>query len=250
LPKLRFENANYDCVGQNVEIIILENKTVVVGVCGGIAAYKAALVVSKLKKSGADVHVMLAKTTAEFVIPLVFETISQNSVVSEIVHMKHFEIEHISLAQTVAVVIIVPATANIINKVASGIADDIISATIMATKAPVIFAMAINNMYENPAVQNSIKTLSGLGYSFIEPVYDSLMCGTEGCDSLADVDDIVEAVIAKIFYTQDFKGKKILVTAGSTREYIDAVRFISNPLAAKWVMLWQRRRRIAVQRLR
>lgn len=214
---------------------MLENRTVVVGVCGGIAAYKAAAVVSRLKKTGANVRVMMTEAAAKFVTPLTFETISQNAVASAMFDMKRtFEIEHISLAQAADAVIIVPATANIIGKAAAGIADDIVSATIMATKAPVIFAPAMNNnMYENPVVQKNIETLSNLGYSFVEPAYGQLACGTEGRGRLAEADDIVEAVVAKICYSQDFKGKKVLVTAGPTHEYIDAVRFISNPSSGK-----------------
>jgi len=214
---------------------MLKDKTVVVGICGGIAAYKAADLVSRLKKLRANVHVIMTKSACEFITPLTLQSLSQNYVVSDMFQEpRTWEIEHISLAQKADLFVIVPATANIIGKVAAGIADDMLSTTIMATKSPVIFAPAMNcNMYENPIVQENIKKLEQLGYLFVEPSYGRLACGDIGKGRLAEINDIVEKILQTIAFPKDMKGLRVLVTAGPTREVLDPVRFITNYSSGK-----------------
>lgn len=214
---------------------MLKGKTIVIGVCGGIAAYKAADLISKLKKLHANVHVIMTRSACEFVQPLTFQSLSQNYVVSDMfAEPRTWDIEHISLAKKGDLFVVIPATANIIGKVANGIADDMLSTTIMATKSPVMFAPAMNsNMYENPIVQSNIKRLMDLNYLFVEPASGRLACGDEGRGKLADVEDIVHAILLNIAYPKDLKGLNILVTAGPTQENIDPVRFITNHSSGK-----------------
>jgi phosphopantothenoylcysteine decarboxylase/phosphopantothenate--cysteine ligase len=212
-----------------------EQKTVVIGVTGGIAAYKALDLVSKLKKLNFNVHVIMTKSSTEFVNPLSFQSLSQNFVITDMFeNPKTWDIEHISLAKKADIMIICPATVNIIGKVANGIADDMLSTTIMATKAPVIFAPAANsNMYLNPIVQNNIEKLKNYGYEFIEPDSGRLACGDEGKGKLANVDVILENIKSVLYDIKDLKGKKVLVTAGPTISFIDPVRFITNKSSGK-----------------
>ena len=213
---------------------MLHNKTIVIGVTGGIAAYKACDVVSKLRKRGASVYVIMTEAASKFVAPLTFQTLSNHFVVSDMfAEQKTWEVEHISLAKKADLMVIVPATADIIGKLATGIADDMLTTTAMACRAPVMLAPAMNTgMYHNPIVQENIRKLTTLGYPFIEPVCGMLACGDEGEGKLADVDTIVEA-IASFAIPQDLKGKRILVTAGPTRELIDPVRYITNRSSGK-----------------
>ena len=208
---------------------------VVLGVTGGIAVYKALDIVSILKKKNIDVHVIMTKAATEFVTPLSFQSLSQNMVVTDMfAEPKVFEIQHISLAQKADVMLIAPATANIIGKVANGIADDMLSTTIMATKAKVIFAPAMNtNMYENVIVQENIKKLKALGYEFIEPASGRLACGDIGTGKLQKTEIIAEKVLMELYDKKDLVNKKIIVTAGPTRANIDPVRFISNNSTGK-----------------
>jgi phosphopantothenoylcysteine decarboxylase/phosphopantothenate--cysteine ligase len=175
---------------------MLKNKNVVVGVTGGIAAYKAAEVISRLKREGANVNVIMTKNAQEFITPLTLQTLSQNMVITDMfAEVKTWEVEHISLAKKADIFLIVPATANIIGKVANGIADDMLSSTIMATKSPVVFAAAMNvNMYENRIVQDNIEKLQRYGYHFIEPEVGMLACGDEAKGRLAKPEKIVEYV--------------------------------------------------------
>jgi len=244
---------------------VLQKKTVVVGVCGGIAVYKAVEIVSRLRKLGADVHVIMTENASKFVAPLTFQTISHNPVVIDMfAKPDHWDIEHISLAQKADVFLIAPATANVIGKVAGGIADDMLTTTIMATKAPVVFAPAMNhNMYENIIVQRNIESLKSAGYIFIEPDQGLMACGTYGRGRLPEPETIVQAVVnvlagkkdistAEISCNNacdtdvasdianghgkmnlDMKGLKVLVTAGPTIEPIDPVRFITNRSSGK-----------------
>lgn len=213
---------------------MLHNKTIVIGVTGGIAAYKACDVVSKLRKRGASVYVIMTEAASKFVAPLTFQTLSNHFVVSDMfAEQKTWEVEHISLAKKADLMVIVPATADIIGKLAAGIADDMLTTTAMACRAPVMLAPAMNTgMYHNPIVQENIRKLTTLGYPVIEPVCGMLACGDEGEGKLADVDTIVEA-IASFAVPQDLKGKRILVTAGPTRELIDPVRYITNRSSGK-----------------
>lgn len=210
-------------------------KTVVVGVCGGIAAYKALDVVSQLKKKGFNVHVIMTKSAAEFVTPLSFQALSQNLVVTDMfAEPKAFEIQHISLAKKADLMLIVPATANIIGKVANGIADDMLSTTIMATIAPVVFAPAMNtNMYNNKIVKENIKKLKKLDYSFISPESGRLACGDVGEGKLADTKLIANITYSLLYDIKDMTNKRVLVTAGPTISSIDPVRFISNRSTGK-----------------
>lgn len=213
----------------------LNNVKIAVGVTGCIAAYKACEIVSRLKKLGADVTVVMTKSATEFVAPLTFGTLSQNKVIYDMFEMPDYsKVEHISLASEADVFLICPATANIIGKVASGIADDFLSTTIMATKAPVAFAPAMNsNMYENPIVQSNISKLKGYGYHFIEPDEGFLACGTSGKGRLPEYDKIISKVESIAYKNKDLKGKKVLVSAGPTQEKIDPVRFLSNHSTGK-----------------
>ncbi|MBX4259095.1 bifunctional phosphopantothenoylcysteine decarboxylase/phosphopantothenate--cysteine ligase CoaBC [Clostridium estertheticum] len=210
-------------------------KTVVFGVTGGIAVYKALDVISRLKKENVDVHVIMTKAALKFVNPISFQSLSQNMVIHDMFEEpKAWEIQHISLAKKADLFVVVPATANIIGKIANGIADDMITTTIMATKAPVIFAPAMNvNMYNNPIVQGNIQKLKGFGYEFIAPVSGRLACGDIGEGKLAQTEDIFEVIMSKLYPIKDMIGTKVLVTAGPTIAPIDPVRFITNRSTGK-----------------
>ena len=211
-------------------------KCVVIGVTGGIAVYKALDIISALKKKDIDVRVIMTESATKFVNPITFQSLSNNAVaVDTFQEIKVHEIQHISLAQRADLMLIAPATANIIGKVANGIADDMLSTTIMACKSKVIFAPAMNtNMYENRIVQDNIEKLKGYGYGFIEPGSGRLACGDIGVGKLADVSDIVERVLVELENKeQDLIGKKVLISAGPTIAPIDPVRFITNRSTGK-----------------
>ena len=212
-----------------------KEKCVVLGVTGGIAVYKALDIASALRKKNIEVRVIMTKSATEFVAPLTFQSISQNFVVTDMFdEPKAWEIQHISLAQKADCILVAPATANIIGKVANGIADDMLSTTIMACKSKVIFAPAMNtNMYENPIVQSNIEKLKSLGYEFIEPDSGRLACGDTGKGKLPKPEVIVERVLTELNDKKDLKGKKVLISAGPTRSDIDPVRFISNRSTGK-----------------
>ena len=212
-----------------------DKKCVVVGVSGGVAVYKALDVISRLRKKDVEVHVIMTKSATEFVTPLSFQSLSQNMVITDMfAEPKAWEIQHISLAKKADLMLIVPATANIIGKVANGIADDMLSTTIMATKAPVVFCPAMNtNMYENPIVQRNISLLNELGYEFIEPASGRLACGDEGKGKLQDTEIIAEETLRRLHSTKDLLGKKVVVTAGPTMVPIDPVRILTNRSSGK-----------------
>lgn len=212
------------------------SKCVVIGVTGGIAVYKALDVISALRKKDIEVHVIMTESASKFVNPLTFQSISQNMVVTDMfAEPKAWEIQHISLAQKADLMLIAPATANVIGKISNGIADDMLSTTVMATKAKVLIAPAMNtNMYQNPIVQNNISKLKDFGYKFIEPASGRLACGDIGIGKLADVNTIVERVIEELEdKEQDLLGKKVLVSAGPTIAPIDPVRYITNKSTGK-----------------
>lgn len=213
---------------------MLKDKNIVLGVTGGIAVYKAVDVVSRLKKLGANVDVIMTESAKEFVTPLTFQSLSQNHVNIDIFNEpKAWNIEHISLANRADLFLIVPATANVIGKVANGISDDMLSTTIMATRAKVVFAPAMNtNMYTNPIFEENMKKLKNLDYEFIEPASGRLACGDYGKGKLADTIDIVDYVV-DIFKSKDLIGKKILITAGATIEPLDPVRYMTNYSSGK-----------------
>jgi phosphopantothenoylcysteine decarboxylase/phosphopantothenate--cysteine ligase len=210
-------------------------KNVVIGVTGGIAAYKALEVVSALKKLGIEVDVAMSASAQEFVRPLSFQSLSQNPVLTDMfMEPKTWEIAHISLAKKADVFAIVPATANIIGKIAGGIADDFITTSIMATEAKKLIAPAMNTkMFGNPIVQENIAKLKSLGYSFTMPGSGRLACGDVGEGKLANVQDIVDDILRLLYPKNDFQGKKVLVTAGGTVAPIDPVRLISNRSSGK-----------------
>ncbi|WP_195335734.1 bifunctional phosphopantothenoylcysteine decarboxylase/phosphopantothenate--cysteine ligase CoaBC [Paraclostridium bifermentans] len=214
---------------------MLKDKTVVIGVCGGIAVYKACDLVSKLKKTGVNVHVIMTKSATEFVAPLTFQTLSQNYVVEDMFESpKTWDVEHISLAKKADVFVLAPATANVIGKVANGIADDMLTTTIMATKAKVLIAPAMNtNMYENPVVQRNMQTLKDLDYKFVEPESGRLACGDIGSGKLASVDTIFNSIIELLEIKKDLEGTSMIITAGPTVESIDPVRYITNRSTGK-----------------
>ena len=180
-----------------------EKKRVVIGVTGGIAVYKALDIISALRKQDVEIKVIMTESAKQFVTPLAFQSLSQNMVITDMfAEPKAWEIQHIALAQWADIMLIAPATANIIGKVANGIADDMLSTSIMATEAKVIFAPAMNTkMYENKIVQDNINKLKGYGYSFIEPASGRLACGDIGKGKLANVSDIVDRVLICLLYT-------------------------------------------------
>ena len=214
---------------------MLKDKTVVIGVSGGIAVYKTLDVVSRLRKLGVNVNVIMTKSATEFVTPLSFQSLSQNYVVCDMFEdPKTWDVEHISLAKRADVFLIAPATANVIGKIANGIADDMLTTTVMATKAKVLIAPAMNtNMYENPILQRNINTLKELGYNFVDPESGRLACGDTGKGKLASPETIVDEVVKLLSKGQDLKGKSIIVTAGPTVESIDPMRYITNRSTGK-----------------
>lgn len=209
-------------------------KTVVLGVTGGIAAYKACDLVSRLHKKGINIRIIMTEHACEFVQPLTFEVLSGNRVVTDMFNRDFpWEVEHISLAKAADVFAVVPATANILGKYAHGIADDMLSTTLLATRAPVLFAPAMNtNMYEHPAVQENIATLKQRGCLFVEPASGHLACGDTGKGKLADVETIEQAILDALT-EKDMEGMHVTVTAGPTREAMDPVRFLSNHSTGK-----------------
>ena len=217
---------------------MLSNKTIIVGVTGGIAAYKACDVVSKLKKLNANIHVIMTESACEFVKPMTFQTLSNNFVINDMFkEPKTWEVEHIELAKRADAFLIVPATANFIGKLAAGIADDMLTTTVMATRAPVIIVPAMNtNMYTNRIVQANMDKLEDLGYRFIDPASGRLACGDIGAGKLADVDDILAFIVdffEKESEAKDLAGRRIMISAGPTIEAIDPVRYITNRSSGK-----------------
>jgi len=204
------------------------------GVTGGIAAYKAAEFVRLLVKQEARVHVVMTQNAQKFVTPLTFQTLSGNQVVTDpFALIEETQIGHIALADLAELIVILPASANIIGKIANGIADDFLTTMVMASKAPVLFAPSMNvNMWENKALQKNIETLSDRGYHFMEPGEGELACHWYGKGRLAELSDVLERM-EDILSQKDLKGEKILVTAGPTQEAIDPVRFITNHSSGK-----------------
>lgn len=214
---------------------MLENVNITLGVTGGIAAYKACDIVSRLKKLGANVDVIMTKHATKLIQPLTFESLSGRPVsVDMFAKKKNFDIKHISLAKKSDLFLIAPATANVIAKLAQGIADDMLTTTALAMTCPIVIAPAMNSaMYLNDVVQKNIQLLKDRGYIFVEPDSGRLACGDTGIGKLADPKIIVDAVVKTIRPKQDFVGKKVLVTCGATREPLDGVRFITNKSSGK-----------------
>jgi phosphopantothenoylcysteine decarboxylase/phosphopantothenate--cysteine ligase len=213
---------------------MLAGKTIVVGVTGGIAAYKAAELVRLLVKDGAFVRVIMTKNAQEFITPLTLQTLSGNPVATETFNLtQESEIGHIRLADTADLILIAPASADVIGKLAHGIADDLLTTVLLATMAPVLVAPAMNvHMYAHPAVQENIRILGQRSYRFIEPSEGFLACGYEGKGRLAEPEDIVEEVRSALT-KKDLCNERIIVTAGPNAEPIDPVRFITNRSTGK-----------------
>lgn len=213
---------------------MLRGKCVVLGVTGGIAAYKAVELLRLLVKAGAEVHVIMTRSAQEFITPLPFQTLSGNPVHTELFNLlQEQEIGHISLADRADLVLVAPATANLIGKVAGGIADDLLTTTIMATRAKVLFAPAMNsNMWQNPLYRANQTKLEGLGYHFLEPACGDLACGWQGPGKLPDP-QVIFNTARGLLGSNRLAGLTVLVTAGPTREEIDPVRFLSNHSSGK-----------------
>ena len=213
----------------------LTGRKIVLGVTGGIAAYKSAEIVSRLRHLGASVHVIMTKNATEFVTPLTFQTLSANQVVTDTFDApEYWNVEHVALAKLAEVFVIAPATANILAKMANGIADDMLSTTVLATKAPILAAPAMNTgMWTAEATKQNVKTLKERGVFMIGPESGILACGDEGAGRMSEPETIVEEICRILTQKQDFAGKKILVTAGATRERLDPVRFITNDSSGK-----------------
>ncbi len=216
----------------------MEQKTVVLGVTGSIAAYKAVEIASRLKKRGVSVYTVMTAAAKQFVGPITFESITQNPVADDLFSRETpWEVEHIALAKRADLFLVAPATANFLGKYAHGIADDMLTSTILATAAPVMIAPAMNaQMYRAAATQENIRILQERGCTFIAPGSGFLACGDNDVGRLAEPADIVEEVMAQLARggkAQDFAGKRVLVTAGPTREPVDPVRYLSNRSSGK-----------------
>ena len=213
---------------------VLKGKKIILGVTGGIAVYKVPELVRRLCKVEADVQVIMTKNAQEFVAPLTFQTVSNSPVITEMfTPIMTSEVAHVSLADKADLMVIAPVTANVIAKFAVGLADDFLSTAVLATKAPILLAPAMNvNMFSNPATQENIEILRKRRFYFIGPDKGELACGWEGKGRMAEVEEIFQS-IKTILGPKDFKGEKILVTAGPTQEAIDPIRFITNRSSGK-----------------
>ena len=213
----------------------LEGKTVLLGVTGSIAAYKIAYLASTLKKRRADVHVLMTKNATNFINPITFETLTGNKCLVDTFDRNfQFQVEHVSIAKKADVVMIAPASANVIGKLAHGIADDMLTTTIMACKCKKFISPVMNtNMFENPVVQDNLKILEHYGYEVIAPASGYLACGDTGAGKMPEPETLLAYIEREAACEKDLKGKKILVTAGPTQESIDPVRYITNHSSGK-----------------
>lgn len=213
---------------------MLENKTILIGITGGIAAYKICTLIRLFKKSGANVRVILTPGALNFVTKLTLQTLSNNEVYVENFEIDEYKPGHISLCDEADIFVIAPATANTISKIANGICDNLLTSTACAFAKPVLFAPAMNtNMWNNPFVQENIEKLRSKGYHILNPESGFLACGTNGTGRMAEVEDIYNQVVSIISAGQKLKGKRVLITAGGTKEKIDPVRYISNCSSGK-----------------
>ena len=220
---------------KEVEKMTLEGKTVLLGVTGSIAAYKIAYLASALKKRHADVHVLMTQNATNFINPITFETLTGNKCLVDTFDRNfQFQVEHVSIAKKADVVMIAPATANVIGKLAHGIADDMLTTTIMACKCKKFISPAMNtNMFENPVVQDNLKILEHYGYEVIAPASGYLACGDTGAGKMPSEQVLLNYILRTIAKDKDMAGIKLTVTAGPTREKLDPVRFLSNNSTGK-----------------
>ena len=214
---------------------MLSGKTVLLGVSGSIAAYKIANLASALKKMHADVHVLMTKNSTNFINPITFESLTGNKCLVDTFDRNfQFQVEHVSISKKADVVMLAPASANIIGKIAGGIADGMLTTTVMACKCPVYLSPAMNtNMYENPIVQDNLKKLESYGYHVITPASGYLACGDTGAGKMPEPEVLLEYILKEIAFPKDMTGKRVLVTAGPTQEKIDPVRYITNHSSGK-----------------
>ncbi|MDO4273137.1 MAG: bifunctional phosphopantothenoylcysteine decarboxylase/phosphopantothenate--cysteine ligase CoaBC [Eubacteriales bacterium] len=214
---------------------MLEGKTVLLGVTGSIAAYKTASLASALKKQHADVHVLMTRNATNFINPITFESLTGNKCLVDTFDRNfQFQVEHVALAKKADVVMIAPASANVIGKLAHGLADDMLTTTVMACKCKKIIAPAMNtNMFENQVVQDNLKVLEHYGYEVIAPVWGYLACGDTGAGKMPEPETLLAYIRKEIALPKDMAGKKLLVTAGPTQEAIDPVRYITNHSSGK-----------------
>ena len=215
--------------------MMLEGKTVLLGISGSIAAYKIAYLASALKKLHADVHVLMTRNATNFINPITFETLTGNKCLVDTFDRNfQFQVEHVSIAKKADVVMIAPASANIIGKLAHGIADDMLTTTIMACRCKKFISPAMNtNMFENPIVQDNLKTLEHYGYEVIDPAVGYLACGDTGTGKMPEPETLLSYITREIACEKDMAGMKVLVTAGPTQEAIDPVRYITNHSSGK-----------------
>ena len=214
---------------------MLEGKTVLLGVTGSIAAYKIAYLASMLKKQQADVHVLMTRNATNFINPITFETLTGNKCLVDTFDRNfQFQVEHVSIAKKADVVMIAPASANVIGKLAHGIADDMLTTTIMACRCKRFISPAMNtNMFENPIVQDNLKILEHYGYEVIDPAVGYLACGDTGAGKMPEPETLLNYILRECACEKDMKGLKVLVTAGPTQEAIDPVRYITNHSSGK-----------------
>ena len=214
---------------------MLAGKTVILGVTGGIAAYKAANLASMIKKQHADVHVIMTKNAGQFINPITFETLTGNKCLTDTFDRNfQFNVEHVELAKRADAAIVAPATANMIAKLAHGLADDMLTTTLLACQCPKLAAPAMNTrMYENPVTQDNLSTLKKYGWKVIEPAVGHLACGDTGAGKFPEETLILEHLLQAAAFSKDLEGKKILITAGPTQEAVDPVRYITNHSTGK-----------------
>ena len=214
---------------------MLKNKTVVLAISGSIAAYKIANLASMLKKLHADVQVLMTRNATNFINPITFETLTGNKCLVDTFDRNfQYSVEHVALAKRADVVLVAPASANVIGKIANGLADDMLTTTVMACRCRKIISPAMNTqMFENPIVQDNLRKLERFGYEVIQPAHGYLACGDTGAGKMPEPETLLQYILKEVAFPKDLTGKRVLVTAGATRESIDPVRFITNHSSGK-----------------
>ena len=215
--------------------MMLKDKTILLGVTGGIAAYKSAMLASRLVKTGACVHVIMTQNATNFINPITFETLTRNKCIVDTFDRNfEFKVEHVALAQKADVIMVAPATANVIAKLAHGLADDMLTTTILASKAPKIIAPAMNTgMYENPITQDNLERLRKFDFEIAEPAVGYLACGDTGAGKMLEPEILLQYILQEIAFEKDLTRTKVLVTAGATQEALDPVRYLTNHSTGK-----------------